>query len=98
MAKRIMLQDIEKAVEYYYKYFEIGTPEIMQLFGCSRYTALQLKKTARELQEKNGKQSFSSLNVNTRCAYKAWGIDIDDIERRVLRLQSFRRRSEENTA
>lgn len=94
MSSRIMLQDIETAVQYYYKFFELGTPEIMHLFGCSRNTALRLKKVAQKQQEEDGKQTFSPLNVNTRCAFEAWGIDIRDLEKRALRLQAFRQKTE----
>ena len=90
MSARIMVKSVEKALEIYYTYPEIGTPEIVRLFGCSRSTAARLKKIAREKQEELGKLTFSDVNVNTKCAFKAWHIDIDDVEKRVLKLRKFR--------
>lgn len=90
MATRIMVRNIETAFEIYYSYPEIGTPEIMRLFSCGRSAAGRLKESARAEQEKQGKITFSPANVNTKCAFEAWHIDINDIERSVMKLRKFR--------
>ena len=92
MSSRIMIKDIETALDIYYKYPEIGTPEIMRLFGCGRSTAGTLKRRAREVQDQQQKLTFSPLNVNTKCAFEAWHIDVADLEKRALKLQRFRSR------
>ena len=90
MATRIMVRNIEDALEIYYSYQEIGTTEIIRLFGCGRSTATRLKKLAREEQERQGIITFSDLNVNTKCAFTAWCIDVSDLEKRVVKLRKFR--------
>lgn len=95
MSSRIMVQNIETALEIYYTYPEIGTPEIMQLFCCSRSTAARLKDVARAEQQKQEKLTFSPLNVNTKCAFEAWRIDVADLEKRVIKLRRFKSRQAE---
>ena len=92
MAMRIMLRDVEEAVRMYYQFPEIGTPEIMRLYQCSRFSALKLKKLAQAKQQEMGKSTFSPLNVNTRCAFLAWNLDIGEMEKAAQRLQKYKKK------
>lgn len=78
------------AVKLYYEQTEIGTEDILTIFGCSRSTATKLKARARE-EMANGKiPSFNTTKVNVEAAFRAWGIDVKRLEkglnRPVLRL------------
>ena len=48
----------------------------------------------REAQERDGIQCWNINHVNTEAAYKAWGIDIQKLERNYKRLQSLRLKPE----
>ena len=98
MASRIMVKSAETALEIYYTYPEIGTAEIMRLFGCGRSTASRLKKSARAEQEKQGRKTFSDAGVNTKCAFTAWHIDVNELERCVIKLQKLRSRQQPSHA
>ena len=84
MSRRIQIKDIETAVKIFYTYPELGTAEIQQLFNCGRNSAVKLKAIAREKQKEKGLIPYSDSSVNTRCAYEAWGIDIEDLEKRLI--------------
>lgn len=84
---RIKITSIETAVQIYYTFPELGTDEVIQLFGCSKATATRLKKRARDRQIREGIITFSDANVNTKTAYKEWGLDIADLERRMVRYR-----------
>lgn len=88
--KRIKITNIETAVKIYYTYPELGTEEVVRLFGCSTSSATRLKKQARNQQMIEGVTSFSSSNVNTKIAYKVWGLDIAEMERRMLRYRKIK--------
>ncbi len=88
MAK-VAIRDLKNCLRIYYTHPEIGNPEIMELFGVGRATATTLKKPVREAQMENGIMVLDKTNVHTETAYKVWGIDIDDIERRVKKLEKL---------
>ena len=93
MGKRIQVKDIETAVNIYYTYPELGTQQVQQLFDCGRNKATELKAVARQHQEEKGIITYSSSSVNTRYAYEAWGIDIADLEKRLMRYRKIQKRS-----
>ena len=83
--------DIETAVRLYYEKIEMGNSEIMELFPtASRSTAKKLKGLAREKMIEQDMPSFNPLSVNTRVAYVVWGLDIDDLERRLKKLRGLK--------
>ena len=84
---RIKITSIETAVQIYYTFPELGTDEVIRLFGCSKATATRLKKRARDRQIREGIITFSDANVNTKTAYKEWGLDISELERRLVRYR-----------
>lgn len=92
MSVRIpQVADIETAVRIYYERIELGNSEIMELFPtASRSTARKLKDLARIKMTEEGMPSFNPLSVNTRVAYIVWGLDIDDLERRLKKLRGLK--------
>lgn len=89
---KISIKDIGVAVEAYYAHTELSTGDIANIFGCARSTALRLKKKALELQTERGVLTFSAQCVDTECAYEAWGINIEDLERRLDKLYRLRKK------
>ena len=89
------LRDIDYAVSLY-KYPHIDNRDIMQLFGCSRTKALQLKKLGQAQEDEEGVMRYCGMTtVSTACAYRAWGIDIEDLMRRQLADDKIRRRKKD---
>lgn len=82
--------DIEKAVLMYYEKTEIGNAEIMELFGVSRQTACKLKNEVLKEMAKNNIRCWLPKHVNTAVAFKTWGIDIDDYEKRLKKLRTLK--------
>lgn len=92
------IQDLKACLRIYYTYQEIGSKQIMELFGVKKVKASNLKKEVREEMARQGKMSFNKNNVNTEIAFKVWGIDIEDIERRVKKLEKLGLCEQEATA
>ena len=89
MPARLKIKDIQTAVDIYYKHSELGTSEITQLFDCSKSTATRLKNMVKAVQKEEGVMTLSDTTVNTKCAYKAWHINIGDLERRLIRYKKI---------
>lgn len=87
-AKRI--KDISVALKIYFENFEIGNAEIEQIFGSmSSATMSKLKKMAREKMVEEEMLQYSAHSVNTKIAYKVWGIDIEDLKKRRKELMKL---------
>ena len=85
------ITDIDTAISIYYRYPEIGTKEITLLFRKhSKSTIIRLKKIAQKNMIENNVYSIGIYKINTVCAYKAWGIDVEDLEKRRNKLQKLR--------
>lgn len=90
MRKSIQISDVETAVRIYYAYPEIGNDEISKLFGTScRSTLTSLKTKAREEMNNENVKSFRTYTVNTKCAYRAWGLNIKELERDLKKLRDL---------
>ncbi|MCI5892915.1 MAG: hypothetical protein MRZ66_05895 [Clostridiales bacterium] len=90
MAIRIKIVSLDTAIRIYYENPEIGNAEIGELFGTkSSSTIKNLKKKAQDLMITREKKSFWPYTVNTAIAYEAWGLDIEDLERRRTKLKKF---------
>jgi len=84
------ITDIDTAIIIYYRYPEISTKEIIQLFSKrSKSTVSRLKKLAQKRMIEDDVYAYGMYKINTECAYKAWGIDIEDLEKRRDRLQKL---------
>lgn len=89
------LRDIDLAISLY-KFPQLDNRDIMQLFGVERSKALQLKKFAQAAEDEAGVVRFAGRAVvSTTIAYRAWGIDIDDLLRRQLQDDKIRKRKKE---
>ena len=84
------ITDIDTAIIIYYRYPEIGTKEITQLFKKhSKATVGRLKKLARKNMMENNIFTHGMYKINTVCAYTAWGLDVEDLEKRRNKLQKL---------
>ena len=84
--------DIATVLEIYYTCPEIGNKEIMQLWGgrISKPSIVKLKDLARKQMREDGKLAFRPTYVNTKSAYKAWGIDVFEVEEGFKKLQKLK--------
>lgn len=89
------LRDIEGAIRIYYENIEIGTKEIKELFisrndtYISNSTAMKLKKIAKEKMAEKEIKNWDASRVNTKAVFEAWGLEINDLEKRLLKLQKM---------
>ena len=79
--------DLEVAVELYYRCTELGSKEIGDIFRCKASKVYKLKLLAREQMTADGVKTWDARNVDTECAFKAWGLDIGSLERRLTHLR-----------
>lgn len=80
--------DTATALRIYYSHTEIGNREIKELFGnIASATITRLKNKARGEMKKTDVITCLPTNVNTAAAYKAWGFDVDEMERLHKRSQ-----------
>lgn len=84
------VESIEKAIQIFYSRIEIGNKDVAELFGrigTARIT--KLKKLAKEQMDEDNVPNWNAAYVNTKAAYKAWGLDIDDLEKRYAKLKKL---------
>lgn len=78
------------AIEVYWNYPELSNDELKILFGKrSPNTYSKLKKVAWDKMREMGSFVNNPTRVPTHCAYLAWGLDIDDLEKRYNRLKKL---------
>lgn len=83
--------DIATAVRIYYAHLSLGNTEIKELFGrIGSGRIVQLKNLAREVMAEENIMARDSYSVNTQAAYKAWGLDISDLESRHKKLLALK--------
>lgn len=81
---------IEDALRIYYNNSELGNKEITALFGRhSTATISRLKRIAKDDMAVNNILSYGANKVNTDTAYKVWGIDIKDLEKRMKKIREL---------
>jgi hypothetical protein len=84
------ISSIENALTIYYGNTEIGNKEITALFGSrSTATISRLKKIVKDEMHKKGVLSYGANKVNTDIAYAVWGIDVEDLEKRMKKLKTL---------
>ena len=95
MAKTLRrVADIDTTLYIYYSSYDLGAKEIRMLFGenIAPSTVCRLKNRAREETARQivetGKEILTETKdrVKTEPAFKAWGIDVDDLEKRRAKL------------
>ena len=82
---------IEKAVLTFYEKTELREADILALFGCSRFKAWELKHKALERMKEKDVIRYDAHSVETVCAYESWGLNIDDLEKRLIKLRKFQK-------
>jgi hypothetical protein len=91
------ISSIETAIRLYWEKIELSTKDIKELFHpVGNKKVVLLKETAKEKMAENQTPSWNALRVNTKTAYEAWGLDIDDLERRYNKLQKLGLKNEES--
>ena len=84
------ISSIDTAIRIYYTYTEIGNKEIAELFDLTGKEALcRYKRAVREEQAKRGVYTLRNFTVNTKVAYEVWGIDVEDLEVRRVKLKKL---------
>lgn len=85
------IRDIETALRIFYTYPEIGNVEIRELFEppTSSTTITRYKDAVKIEQAEQGVKTSQQFTVNTELAYKVWGIDVKDLEKRRDKLKKL---------
>lgn len=87
------IKSLETAISLYYTRIELSSSDIKSLFAGGRdissSTVSRLKKLAREQMIIDEVMPLNAVCVNTRSAYKAWGLDVSDLENRYLKLKAL---------
>ena len=83
------IKDVENALRIYYDRLELSNKDIRELFPDvkSNTTITRLKHIARDLMVKESIFSLNPMYVNTQSAFRAWGIDPEDLEARLTKLR-----------
>ena len=84
------LPDAEKALKLYYTKSEIDNADIRELFDCNISTATRLKNQVRVEMAKTGVKTWLPKNVDVQTAYKVWHIDVDNLEKRLVKLTKLK--------
>ena len=86
------IADIETAVRIYYEKIELSSKDIQELFPGAKgaSTITRLKGKARERMAEEGALVYNSRCVNTEVAFRAWGLDIEDLEKRLAKLRRLK--------
>lgn len=85
----IRTPDIKKAVEMYYAKPELLTSDICELFGCKPGTARRIKNEVKEIMARDKVHCWTANAISTKVAYKHWGIDVEDYEKRLMKLRKL---------
>ena len=83
--------DPETALRFYYTQTEINSAEIKSLFNCCASTASRLKKQVLDEMTKRGVKTWLPGNVDIVTAYDVWKIDVERMEKQLIKLQKLRR-------
>lgn len=90
------IASVEVAVTMYYEKPWLFNADIKRLFpSISTSTVQRLKNLARDKASEMGMMQYNSSSVLTKCAYLAWGLDIEDLEKRWAKLRKFYGQKEE---
>lgn len=85
------MPDMKLAVQMYYEKSELTSADIRKLFDVCATTATRLKKQAQKaMAAKEEKvRTWYPNTVNTKIAYEAWGINVEDCEARLKKLKQL---------
>ena len=81
---------LEVAIKLYYEKSELNNKDISTLFGnVSSASIARLKKRVRQQMAEDAVPVWNALCVNTKTAYKVWGLDINELEERFNKLKKL---------
>ncbi len=84
------IRDMEAAIRIYYEKPLLFNKDIKELFGdISQVTVLKLKTAARDRMREKGIPDWNARAADTETAYQAWGLDIQDLEKRLYKLRKL---------
>ncbi|MBO5449421.1 MAG: hypothetical protein J5994_08830 [Ruminococcus sp.] len=82
--------DVETAVRIYYSMVEISNKEIKELFKVGDTCAVRMKRKVRDEMAKRGVKNYYPGMVKTSIAFEVWGLDIEDLERRLKAIRRLK--------
>ena len=91
MARIPQIADLGVAVRMYYEKKMLSSKDILTLFGGRRGSATiqRLKNMAKDKMVEDNVCVWNSAMVDTETAFKAWGLDIADMEFRYNKLKKY---------
>ncbi len=83
--------NVERAIEYYYEREDISNEEIANIFSCARRGSImnEKKKQAMARMKEEGRMPYKKGMIVTECAYRAWGIDVEALEKKMARHKKY---------
>lgn len=90
------LPSIEKAIQIYYEKTMLFPKDIRAIFECGPTSAAKLRDIAAQRMEEDRVPVWNARAVDTESAYKAWGLDIRNLERRAEKLRRLLLSKEES--
>jgi hypothetical protein len=86
------IADLKTAVNLYHSKPMLFNDDVKELFPTvkGRATITKLKQKAREYMVEHDILSYNAQSVNTEAAYAAWGLDINDLENRLKKLEKLK--------
>lgn len=82
------LVNISEAIRIYYTKRELRNADIKMLFGnVGTARIVKLKDLARDAMREQDVPTLDNMAVNTNCAFDAWGIDINELEKNYSKLK-----------
>ena len=87
MAKVVRYKDIDTALRIYYQRPELSNSDLTELFpGVGESTIARWKKKIHAMEIEEDVRLSQARVINTKIAYKFFGIDIEDLEKRRAKL------------
>lgn len=89
MGCTLALPKAEIALKIYCDYpAEIGSAQIKELFGIkSSSTVTRIKKEVWAAQREHKVKTWSKSAINTKLAYRIWGLDVKELEQILKKKQ-----------
>lgn len=85
------IASVETAVRIYNERFCLYNKDIRELFpGIGPTTVARLKDVARAEASLRGMLQYDGRSVLTRIAYRAWGLDIDQLTHRLRKIKQLK--------
>lgn len=83
-----VIKDLGEAIRMYYSLYELRTSDIKALFGgIGSKRAKDLKDVAKQYVRENNLPELNAMTVDTEAAFRAWGLDIKNLEMRYNKLR-----------